>query len=197
VLAGRLRPDVSQPHSLPLLPFAFVVFNQGEQFFVMLALVHAIKAPALVSHFLRGDFPEAFDFRKFLFAESAFHNEKAVDMAKGGMIIVDGGDKGNAVAEWRFDRVKRFPGEFPEIQVFAGVFFDRMTVDDEFVKDRATAYFVNYVIDVLLGERSIPAKERPGDPFPVNCLTMGDVAQMRFDPVFAPDVFDFHDCHCA
>jgi hypothetical protein len=72
-----------------------------------------------------------------------------------------------------------------------------MKVDDEFVKDRAAAYFVNYVIDVLLGERAIPAKERPGDPFPVKSLTVGDVAQMRFDPAFAPDVFCFHDCHCA
>jgi hypothetical protein len=72
-----------------------------------------------------------------------------------------------------------------------------MEVDDEFVKDRAPACFVNHVIDLLFGKRPIPAKERPGDPFPFKSLTVGDVAQMRFDPAFAPDVFGFHDCHCA
>jgi hypothetical protein len=113
VLTGRLHPDVSNPHSPPLFPFALVVFNKGEQFFVIVALVHAVKTTALAPHFLRGDFPESFDFRKFLFAESAFNNEKPVDMPKSGVIIMDGGDKGDAGAELRFDLLKGIAGYLP------------------------------------------------------------------------------------
>ena len=38
-------------------------------------------------------------FAKFLFVEFAFHNEKAVDMAKQCVVIVDSGDKGDAVSQ--------------------------------------------------------------------------------------------------
>src|SRR5688500_3337958 len=72
-----------------------------------------------------------------------------------------------------------------------------MEVDNEFVKDRASAGCVNHVIDVLFGKRTIPAKERPGDPLTLNSPAVGDVAQMRFDSGFTPDVFCFHDCHWA
>ena len=51
VLTGRLHSDVPHPHSPPLLPFPFVVFNKGEQFFVMEALVNAVKTPALAPYF--------------------------------------------------------------------------------------------------------------------------------------------------
>ena len=52
-------------------------------------------------------------FCKFFFWKTTVDNEKAVDMAKEGVIIMDSGDKGNAVAKWRFDLLKRFAGEFP------------------------------------------------------------------------------------
>src|SRR5687767_8760379 len=70
-----------------------------------------------------------------------------------------------------------------------------MEVDDEFVKDRPPAGVVNHLIDLLLGKRTIPSKQRPGHPLPFLAPAVGDVAQMRFDPVFAPNVARFYDGH--
>src|SRR5918993_1050932 len=70
-----------------------------------------------------------------------------------------------------------------------------MEVDDEFVKDRAAAGFVYHVIDLLLGKRTVPAKQRSADAFALPSSAVSDVAQMRFDPVFAPDVARFYDGH--
>ena len=47
------------------------------------------------------------------FAESALDNEKTVDVSKQGMVIVDGCDKRNAVAELRLDLLKSFSCYFP------------------------------------------------------------------------------------
>jgi hypothetical protein len=51
VHAGWLRPDDSHPHSPPLPSIAFVLFNKREQFFVMDALVHAVKPVSLTPRF--------------------------------------------------------------------------------------------------------------------------------------------------
>jgi hypothetical protein len=79
--------------------------------------------------------------------------------------------------------------------VFVGVFPPWVEVKHEFMKDRAPAYPIDQVIDVLFGKRPVFAKQRPGDALPIYAPPMGDVAKVRFDPVFAPDVFGFHDCH--
>ena len=71
-------------------------------------------------------------------------------MPKQGVVIVDGGDKRDAVTKLCFDVFERFAGEFPQIEVFTGIFFDGMEVDNEFVKDRASADGINHFIDVLL-----------------------------------------------
>ena len=51
VLTGWLRADDSHPHSPPLPSFAFVRFDKGLQFFVMEALVHAVKPESLAPRF--------------------------------------------------------------------------------------------------------------------------------------------------
>ena len=106
VLTGWLRPKILHSHAPSLPSFTFVLFDKGEQFLETLALVHAVKPPALAPHFLRGDFPESLYFCKFLFVESPLDNEKPVDMPKSGVVIVDGGDKGDAVAKFCFDLLK-------------------------------------------------------------------------------------------
>jgi hypothetical protein len=63
------------------------------------------------------------------------------------------------------------------------------------VKDRAAAGGINHVIDLLLCERSIFAKQLPGDSLPLHASAVGDVAKMRFDPGFSPEVSGFDDCH--
>jgi hypothetical protein len=47
MLAGRLRPDVSHPHSPPLPSFALVLFDQRQQFLIAVAFVHTVKALSL------------------------------------------------------------------------------------------------------------------------------------------------------
>jgi hypothetical protein len=47
VLTGRLRPDVQHTHSPPLLPLAFVVFNQGFEFLIAETLSHTVKPGTL------------------------------------------------------------------------------------------------------------------------------------------------------
>ena len=113
MLTCRLHPDVSHPPSPPLLVFAFVLFDKRKQFFISETRVHAVKPPALLSRFRRGNLPQPPYFRKFFFAESAFNNEKPVDMPKSGVVIVDGCDKRNAVAEFRFDVLKGFSCYLP------------------------------------------------------------------------------------
>ena len=113
VLTGWLHPDCSHPLSPPLLVFAFVLFDKRQQFFISLTRMHAVKPPALAPRFKRGNLPQAPYFREFLFAEPAFDNEKSVDMPKQGMVIVNGGDKRDAVTKLCFDLLERFAGEFP------------------------------------------------------------------------------------
>jgi hypothetical protein len=48
--------------------------------------MHAVKMPALPTHLFRGNLPQAPYFREFLFWESAFDNEKPVDMPKQGVV---------------------------------------------------------------------------------------------------------------
>ena len=75
--------------------------------------MHAVKAPALPSHFSRGDLPQASYFREFFFWEFPFDNEKSVDMPKQGVVIMDRCDKRHAVAKLCFDVFQRFLGYFP------------------------------------------------------------------------------------
>jgi len=112
ILAGRLHPDCSHPPSPPLLVFAFVLFDKGEQFFVSLTRVHAVKMPALPTHFFRGDLPQAPYFRDFFFWEFPFDNEKPVDMPKQGVVIMDRCDKRNTVAKLCLDVFQGFFGYF-------------------------------------------------------------------------------------
>jgi hypothetical protein len=104
----RLHADFSHPPSPPLLVFAFVLFDKRQQFFVSQTRVHAVKPSALALHLKRGDLPQAPNFGKFFFAESAFDNEKPVDMTKQGVVIMDRCDKRDAVAELCFDVLKGF-----------------------------------------------------------------------------------------
>ena len=58
-------------------------------------------------------FHNSLNFLEFFFIESAFNNEKPVDVPKSGVIIVDSCDKRNAVAEFRFDLLKGFSCYLP------------------------------------------------------------------------------------
>jgi hypothetical protein len=110
MLTGRLRPDCSHPPSPPLLVFAFVLFNKREQFFIALTRMHAVKVPALPAHLFRCDLPQTLNFREFFFWEFPLNNEKPVDMAKQGVVIMDRCDKRYAVAELCFDVFQGFSG---------------------------------------------------------------------------------------
>src|SRR5688572_23612204 len=70
-----------------------------------------------------------------------------------------------------------------------------MEIDHEFMKDRSPLGSVDHVVNLQFGKRAIFAKQRSGHPLPIHSPTVGDVAQMRFDPGFAPDVFGFYDGH--
>src|SRR5688572_10612136 len=67
VLTCRLHPDVSHSPSPPLLMFAFVVFDKGEQFLIADALVHAVKPLSLVPYFSCSDLPQPLYFPELLF----------------------------------------------------------------------------------------------------------------------------------
>ncbi len=113
VLTCRLHSNVSNPPSPPLLMFAFVTFDERQQFFIALTRMHAVKVPALPTHFSRGDLPQALNFREFFFWESAFNDEKPVDMPKQGVVVVDRRDKRHTVAKLRFDVFQGFSRYFP------------------------------------------------------------------------------------
>src|SRR5688572_11704014 len=70
-----------------------------------------------------------------------------------------------------------------------------MKIEDEFVKNHAPGGRVNHVVNLQFGKWTIPAKQRPAHALPFHPPPVGDVAQMRFDPCFAPDVFGFYNCH--
>src|SRR5687767_11013224 len=70
-----------------------------------------------------------------------------------------------------------------------------MEVDHEFMKDRAPLGSVDHVVNLQFGKRAIFTKQWSGHPLSLHPPPVGDVAQMRFDPGFAPDVFGFYDCH--
>ena len=75
--------------------------------------MHAVKVPALTPHLKRGDLPQALNFREFFFWEPPFDNEKPVDMPKQGVVIMNGCDKRDAVAELCLDVFEGFFGYFP------------------------------------------------------------------------------------
>src|SRR5688572_20874140 len=70
-----------------------------------------------------------------------------------------------------------------------------MKVKNKFMKDRAPLGSVDHVVNLQFGKRTIPAKQRPSHTLSFHPPTVGDVAQMRFDPGFAADVFGFYECH--
>jgi hypothetical protein len=69
-------------------------------------------------------------------------------MPQEGVIVMDGCDKGDGLPELGFDVFQCFSGYFPKVQIAAGVFFDRVEVDHEFMKDRAAAGCVNHLVDL-------------------------------------------------
>ena len=90
--------------------------------------MHTVKPPALPPHFFRGDLPQALNFREFFFWEFPLNNEKSVDMPKQGVVIMNGCDKRDAVAELRFEigkiqATRRFPASVTVWDKETGVYW--------------------------------------------------------------------------
>jgi hypothetical protein len=116
-------------------------------------------------------------------------------MAKGRVVSMHGGDKGDVAGEDGLYLAEGLAGERPQIQVFSTVFPLWIGAEDQFEKDRAPRGRLNQPLGGRWVKGALRVKEGAGDPSFSRPFSVGNVAKVCPDPRFALGIVDFNNGH--
>jgi hypothetical protein len=132
---------------------------------------------------------------KLFLGQPALEKKNAVHMTMGPVVVVNCGDELKVSAELFLKFEESLPGDVLQIQIFVGIFFDRIGAYHDLKKGSPLLGAINHLVGCLFIRETISAKKQTGDFFLGLPSAMGDIAKMRLNLLLSSDIFEPHYCH--
>src|SRR3954453_19247728 len=112
-----------------------------------------------------------------------------------GMIIVHSAGILDVILQLLRQREQRIVGDLTQVEISLAVFLTRVRTDLQMEEPSARRCFVDELIHLFTGKRTIYAKQCPGDPLPVSAGPVLDVLYGCLDLVNTFGIACFDDRH--